>query len=322
MFGSGGWLWVAFGVAVLAMLALDLGVLHRKAHAVGLREAAIWSAIWIALSLAFNGVVYHWRGPEAGLQFLTAYLIEKSLSVDNIFVFVLIFSYFAVPAPYRHRVLFWGVLGALVMRGILIAAGVVLIEKFHWVIYLFGAFLIFTGWRMARHQGHEIHPEANPVVRLARRFFPIHPDYEGQRFFLRQGGRLLATPLFLVLLIVESTDLVFALDSIPAVLAISTDPFIVYTSNVFAILGLRALYFLLAGVVQRFRYLRVGLSVVLIFVGLKMVVSDLYRIPIGVALGFVAAVVFISIAASLLIRQEPPQAAVYEKPSTMPEVRS
>lgn len=322
MFGSGGWLWVAFGVAVLAMLVLDLGVLHRKAHAVGLREAAVWSAIWIALSLAFNGVVYHWLGPEAGLQFLTAYLIEKSLSVDNIFVFVLIFSYFAVPAAYQHRVLFWGVLGALVMRGILIATGVALIEKFHWIIYLFGLFLIFTGWRMARPQGHEVHPEANPVVRLARRFFPIHPNYEGQRFFLRQGGRLLATPLFLVLLIVESTDLVFALDSIPAVLAISADPFIVYTSNVFAILGLRALYFLLAGVVQRFRYLRVGLSVVLVFVGVKMVVSDLYEIPISVALGFVASVVFISIAASLLIRQEPPQAAVYEKPSSIPGVRS
>lgn len=321
MFASGWWLWAVFAAAVTVMLALDLGVFHRRAHVVGLREAAIWSAVWIALSLAFNVVVYHWRGSEAGLQFLTAYLIEKSLSVDNIFVFVLVFSYFAVPAAYQHRVLFWGVLGALVMRGVLIAAGVVLIEKFHWIIYLFGAFLIFTGWRMARHPGHEIHPEANPVVRLARRFFPVHPGYEGQRFFIRQGGQLLATPLFLVLLIVESTDLVFAIDSIPAVLAISTDPFIVYTSNVFAILGLRALYFLLAGVVQRFRYLRLGLSVVLIFVGLKMVLSDLYKVPIWAALGFVAVVVFASIVASLLIRESPPTAA-HKKPSTVPGVRS
>ncbi|MCC7355085.1 MAG: TerC family protein [Anaerolineae bacterium] len=314
MFGTDWQLWVAFNVVVLAMLALDLGVLHRKAHAVRLREAAIWSAVWICLSLAFNGVVYLWRGPEAGLQFLTGYLIEKSLSIDNIFVFVLIFSYFSVPATYQHRVLFWGVLGALVMRAILIAAGVVLIEKFHWIIYIFGAFLIFTGWRMARHQEIELHPEANPVVRLARRFIPIHPHYEGQSFFIRQGGRLLATPLLLVLLIVESTDLVFAVDSIPAVLAISTDPFIVYTSNVFAILGLRALYFLLAGIMDRFRYLRVGLAVVLVFVGFKMVVSDLYHIPIAVALGVVGGVILVSIIVSLAFRPATSSAQVYEEP--------
>jgi tellurite resistance protein TerC len=302
MFGTDWRLWAAFNVVVFVMLALDLGVFHRKAHTVHLREAAIWSAVWIGLSLVFNGVVYLWKGSEAGLQFLTGYLIEKSLSIDNIFVFVLIFSYFSVPAAYQHRVLFWGILGALVMRAILIAAGVVLIEKFHWIIYVFGAFLIFTGWRMARHSEVEIHPEANPVVRLARRFLPLHPNYEGQRFFVRQGGRLLATPLFLVLLIVESTDLVFAVDSIPAILAISTDPFIVYTSNVFAILGLRALYFLLAGIIDRFRYLRVGLAVVLVFVGFKMVVSDLYRIPIAVALGVVGGVILASIIASLVVR--------------------
>lgn len=302
MFGTDWRLWVVFNVTILVMLALDLGVFHRKAHAVSIREAALWSVAWIGLSLLFSGLVYFWKGAEAGHQFLTGYLIEKTLSVDNLFVFVLIFSYFNVPGAYQHRVLFWGVLGALVMRLLLITVGVVLIAKFHPIVYVFGAFLIFTGVRMARHQKTEIHPEANPVVRLARRFLPMHPNYEGQRFFIYRNGRRLATPLLLVLLIVESTDLVFALDSIPAILSISSDLFIVYTSNVFAILGLRALYFLLAGVVDRFRYLRPGLSIILAFVGIKMLVSDLYEIPIAPALGVVAGVVIISIVASLVIQ--------------------
>jgi tellurite resistance protein TerC len=294
------WLWVGFTIFVLGMLALDLGVFHRSAHAVSLREAGIWSAIWITLALVFNAIVYAFVSPEAGLQFLTGYLIEKSLSVDNIFVFVLIFSYFSVPAMYQHRVLFWGIFGALVMRAILIATGAALIERFHWVIYIFGAFLIFTGIRMAFHKDEELHPDDNPVVKLFKRFMPVTKEYHGQSFFVRHAGKLAATPLFVVLLLVESTDLVFALDSIPAIFAITTDPFIVYTSNVFAILGLRALYFLLAGVMDKFRYLKIGLSIVLVFVGAKMLAEAIHiEIPIGVSLGVIAAVITGSVLASL-----------------------
>ncbi|MBV9791128.1 MAG: TerC family protein [Chloroflexi bacterium] len=294
------WLWVGFTVFVLGMLALDLGVFHRSAHAVSLKEAGIWSAVWISLALVFNAIIYFNLGPQVGLQFLTGYLIEKSLSVDNIFVFVLIFSYFSVPAMYQHRVLFWGIFGALVMRAILIWVGAALIEQFHWIIYVFGAFLVFTGIRMAFHKDEELHPDENPVVKLFKRFMPVVPEYHGQSFFVRHAGKLAATPLFVVLLLVESTDLVFALDSIPAIFAITTDPFIVYTSNVFAILGLRALYFLLAGVMDKFRYLKIGLSIVLVFVGVKMLIEALHiTIPIGISLGVIAAVITGSILASL-----------------------
>lgn len=296
------WLWVSFTVFVLGMLALDLGVFHRSAHAVSLKEAGMWSAVWIALSLVFNAIIYNFYGSEVGLQFLTGYLIEKSLSVDNIFVFVLIFSYFSVPAMYQHRVLFWGIFGALVMRAIMIATGAALLERFHWIIYVFGAFLVFTGIRMAFHKDEELHPEANPIVRLFKRIMPVTPEYHGQSFFvrLRETGKLAATPLFVVLLLVESTDLVFALDSIPAIFAITKDPFIVYTSNVFAILGLRALYFLLAGVMDKFRYLKLGLSAVLVFVGAKMLAEAIHvKIPIGISLGVIAGVLTVSVLASL-----------------------
>jgi tellurite resistance protein TerC len=294
------WLWVGFTIFVLGMLALDLGVFHRSAHAVSLKEAGIWSAVWITLALVFNAILYVFRGPEVGLQFLTGYLIEKSLSVDNIFVFVLIFSYFSVPAMYQHRVLFWGIFGALVMRAVLIATGAALIERFHWIIYIFGAFLVFTGIRMAFHKNEELHPDDNPVVRLFKRFMPVTKEYHGQSFFVRQAGKLAATPLFVVLLLVESTDLVFALDSIPAIFAITTDPFIVYTSNVFAILGLRALYFLLAGVMDKFRYLKIGLSIVLVFVGAKMLAEAIHiEIDIRLSLGVIAAVITGSVLASL-----------------------
>ncbi|GAB4418911.1 MAG: TerC family protein [Anaerolineae bacterium] len=307
------WLWVSFNGFVLAMLALDLGVFHRHTHAVSVKEATIWSVVWVALSLCFNlGLYFFWdtispaseySNSEAALAFFTGYLIEKSLSVDNIFVFVLIFTYFAVPALYQHRVLFWGIIGALVMRGILIAVGAALLHEFHWIIYIFGGFLIFTGIRMAFHRDEEIHPEDNPLVKLFRRFMRVSPKYADDKFFVRQGGLLMATPLFLVLLIVESTDLVFALDSIPAIFAVTEDPFIIYTSNVFAILGLRSLYFVLAGVIDKFHYLKLGLSVVLTFVGIKMVIAEFYKIPIGVSLGVIAAILTISILASLLHTQ-------------------
>jgi tellurite resistance protein TerC len=294
------WLWVGFTVFVLGMLALDLGVFHRKAHEVSIREAAVWSVVWVTLSLVFNVIIYWYLGAQAGLQFLTGYLIEKSLSVDNIFVFVLIFSYFSVPAKFQHRVLFWGILGALIMRAIFIVVGAALLSTFHWVIFIFGGFLILTGIRMAFHQDEEIHPESNPVVRLFRRFMPVSPDYEGQKFFVREAaGTLMATPLFVVLLLVESTDVVFALDSIPAIFAITTDPFLVYTSNVFAILGLRAMYFLLAGVIDKFRYLKTGLAVILVYVGFKMVISEWYKIPTGISLGIIALVLTIAVLLSL-----------------------
>lgn len=292
------WLWVGFNLFVLAMLALDLGVLHRHAHAVSLKEAATWSVIWIALALTFNLGVYFWRGPETALEFLAGYLIEKSLSVDNIFVFVLLFAAFGVPATSQHRVLFWGVLGALVMRGLLILVGSVLLQEFHWIIYLFGAFLILTGVRMALHDPAEQHPEKNPLLGFFRRFLPLTHTYDHDRFFVRQAGRLLATPLLLVLIAVESTDLLFAVDSIPAVFAVTNDPFIVYTSNVFAIMGLRALYFVFATVVSQFYYLRHGLSVILTFVGAKMLLADVYEIPIGVSLSVIAGILVVAMAAS------------------------
>jgi len=293
-------LWIAFNIFVLAMLALDLGVFHRKAHVIKIKEALAWSAMWITLALLFNLGIYFWRGPETALEFLTGYVIEKSLSVDNIFVFLLIFSYFHVSSQYQHKVLFWGILGALIMRAIFIATGVTLIQKFHWVIYIFGAFLILTGIKMALQKDKKIHPERNPVLRLFRRFMPVTDRYEDGRFFVKRAGRYLATPLFIVLLVVETTDVIFAVDSIPAILAITLDPFIVYTSNVFAILGLRALYFALAGLMQLFHHLHYGLSVILVFVGVKMLISNIYEIPVGIALGLVVSILLISVIASVV----------------------
>lgn len=295
------WVWLAFIGGVLGMLALDLGVFHRKAHTVSVREAAVWSAVWVALSLAFAALVYVWQGPDKGLEFITGYLIEKSLAVDNIFVFVLVFSFFATPPIYQHRVLFWGVIGALLMRGVMIALGVTLIERFHWVLYLFGALLLLTGVRMLfqRHDA-EVDLNKNPAVRLARRLFRVSDDYDGQKFFTVKNGVRMATPLFLVLIFIEFTDLVFAVDSIPAIFAITTDPFIVFTSNVLAILGLRSMYFLLAGVVHRFVYLKTGLSLILIFIGVKMLLLDVFKIPTALSLGVVAGILTLSIALSLL----------------------
>jgi tellurite resistance protein TerC len=303
------WLWIGFNVFVLFMLALDLGVFHRHSHVVSTKEAAIWSVVWIGLAMLFNaGIYFYWdvispqstyTNSEASLAFFTGYLIEKSLSVDNIFVFVLIFTYFAVPAAYQHRVLFWGIIGALIMRGTLIAVGATLLKEFHWIIYVFGAFLIFTGIKMAFHRNEEIHPENNPLVKLLRRLMPVTENYEGDKFFLRRAGTLMATPLFLVLLMVETTDLIFAVDSIPAIFAVTNDPFLVYTSNVFAILGLRSLYFLLANVMDKFQYLKIGLAFVLTFVGIKMVMVDIYKIPVGISLGVIASILAISVLASL-----------------------
>jgi tellurite resistance protein TerC len=296
------WLWIGFNAFVLAMLAVDLFVFHKEAHEVRAREAAAWSVFWIALAVLFGAGVYRFMGRAAGLEYFGGYLIEKALSVDNIFVFVLIFSFFRVPARYQHRVLFWGILGALLMRGAMIGAGAYLLQQFHWVIYIFGAFLVFTGIRMATQDEHGLDPDGNIGIRLIRRLVPVTNDYHGQRFFVREhaarGSRLVATPLFVVLALVETTDLIFAVDSIPAIFAITQEPFIVYSSNVFAILGLRALYFLLADVIHRFHYLKLGLSVVLVFVGLKMLVIDVYKVPIGVSLGIIVLVLGASTAAS------------------------
>lgn len=294
------WMWVAFTAVVLGMLFLDLGVFHREAHTVSKKEAAFWSVVWIGLSLLFNAGIYFLYGKERALEFLAGYLIEKSLSVDNIFVFLLLFSYFSVPAAYQYRVLFWGILGALVMRGFFIGVGAALLHHFHWVIYLFGAFLVFTGIKMLAKEDEQTDPESNPAIKLLRRFMPITKGYEGQRFLVQRGGRWFATPLLVVLVTVESTDLVFAIDSIPAIFAVTDDPFIVYTSNVFAILGLRALYFLIAGIIDLFVYLRYGLGFVLSFVGVKMLLADIYPIPIGISLSMIAGILTISVVASLL----------------------
>ena len=293
-------LWVTFNVFVFGMLILDLGFFHRKAHAVSIREATVWSAVWIALALAFNAGIYFVWGQEKALEFLTGYVIEKSLSVDNLFVFLMIFHYFATPAIYQHRVLFWGILGALFMRALFIAAGAALLENFHWMIYVFGGFLIVTGIRMLLQGDHQLQPDRNPAVRLFRRLVPMTNEYQDQRFFVRKAGKYLATPLLLVLVVVETTDVIFAVDSIPAIFAVTRDPFIVYTSNVFAILGLRALYFLLAGVMELFRFLKLGLSFVLCFVGAKMVVVDIFAIPIGVSLGVVSGILILSVLCSII----------------------
>jgi tellurite resistance protein TerC len=292
--------WALFLLVVLILLALDLGVFHRKAHEVRPREAMFWSLAWVAVSCAFGTWVYLHAGPQKGLEFFTGYLIEYALSVDNVFVFIIIFSYFAVPKHLHHRALFWGILGALLMRGAFILVGTALLHAFHWVIYIFGAFLIYTGFKVLRQGETEVEPQNNPVVRLFQRMFPMVATYSSEGFFARSGNRWLATPLAVVLVTIETTDVVFALDSIPAVFGITTDPFIVYTSNICAILGLRSMYFLLAAVVHRFAYLGTGLGLVLMFVGAKMVFSDIFPIPIAAALGVVALVLAASIAVSLI----------------------
>ena len=305
------WLWIGFGLFIAGMLAIDLGVVNRKAHVISVREATKWTVVVVTTAAIFAAWIFSARGSEAGLQFLTGYLIELALSVDNIFVFILIFTYFRVPAVYQHRVLFWGIFGALLMRGAMIGAGTLLLERFHWIIYIFGAFLVFTGIKMAVHDDVEIEPENNPVLRLVRRFIPVTRTYEGQRFFVRaltEAGdvRLMATPLFIVLVMVETTDLVFAVDSIPAVFAITRDPFLVFTSNVFAILGLRSMYFLLAGIIEKFHFLKLGLAIVLTFVGVKMLITYFHlEIPTAISLGVVAAVLGLSVVASLVFPKQP-----------------
>lgn len=299
-------LWVGFNLFVLAMLALDLGVFHRKSRIVSFRQSVTWTAIWIALALIFNLGVWYWFDAQKALEFFTGYVIEKSLSVDNVFVFALLFSYFAVPAPYQHKVLFWGVLGALVMRAAMIMLGTQLITRFSWIIYVFGAFLILTGIKMIVQREEQIHPERNPVVRLLRRLMPITTGYRQDKFFVVENGARHATPLFVVLLLVEISDLVFAVDSIPAIFAVTTDPFIVYTSNVFAVLGLRSLYFALAGVLGKFHYLKIGLGAVLAFVGVKMVLAHTaYKIDTLAALAVVALILAVSIVASVWKKASP-----------------
>jgi tellurite resistance protein TerC len=304
-------LWIGFTVFVAVMLVLDLVVFHRKAHEVSLRESLLWTAVWIGLALAFNGGVYFWFGSERALEFLTGYVIEKALSVDNLFVFLLIFSYFAVPTALQHRVLLWGIVSALILRAVFIFAGAALLQKFHWVIYVFGGILVITAIKLMIQKDEEIHPEKNPVLRLFKKIMPVLADYRGSKFFVVEGGRRYATALFMVLLVVETTDIIFAVDSIPAVFAVTRDPFIVYTSNIFAVLGLRALFFALAGVMGKFHYLKIGLALVLAFVGGKMLISSVYKVPIGLALGAIAVILAGSIVASIL---RPPAKIHLEKP--------
>ncbi len=293
------WVWGAFVAFVIGLLALDLLVFHRQAHVVSFREAAAWSVVWVALGLSFAGLVWAWQGTTAAGEYLAGYLIEKSLSVDNIFVFALIFAYFGVPAAYQHRVLFWGIFGAIVFRALFIALGAALLGAFHWVIYLFGAFLVLTGLKMARQDDEAVHPERNPALRLLGRLLPITPAYHGARLVVRRDGRLWATPLLAVLVVVETTDVIFAIDSIPAIFAVTRDPFLVFTSNAFAILGLRALYFLLAGAMSRFTYLKLGLAALLVFVGGKMLLSDFVDVPVWASLLVIAAILTTAVLASL-----------------------
>jgi tellurite resistance protein TerC len=315
-------IWVGFNIFVIAMLAVDLKVFNRQAHEISIKEALIWTAAWIVQALIFNLIIYFWHGSGPAIEFLTGYLIEKSLSMDNLFVFLMIFSYFAVAPRFQHGVLYWGILGALIMRAIFIAAGITLIARFHWIIYIFGAFLIYTGIKLAFNDEEKIEPEKNPVLRLFRRFVPITDHYEGTKFFVRRAGRFMATPLFVVLLVIETTDVMFALDSIPAILAITRDPFIVYTSNVFAILGLRALYFALAGIMRMFYYVHYGLALILVFVGVKMLLSNFYHIPNFIALGMVGVILGLSVAASIIWPHEPeplvPPPSRDEQPSLPP----
>ncbi len=297
------WLWVGFNLFVLLMLALDLGVFHRKSHIVTFKESLTWTAVWITLALIFNAGLWYFSGPQKALEFFTGYVIEKSLSVDNVFVFALLFSYFSVPREYQHKVLFWGILGALIMRATMIGLGAILITKFAWIIYIFGAFLILTGLKMIFKKDEELHPEQNPIVRWFKRVFPVTKEYRGDRLFVRENGVLFATPLFVVLLCVEITDVIFAVDSIPAIFAVTKDPFIVYTSNVFAILGLRSLYFALAGMMHKFHYLKLGLGFVLVFVGIKMLLAHTtYKLDTLLSLAVVGLILATSVVASLLRR--------------------
>jgi TerC family integral membrane protein len=309
-------LWIGFTLFVLTMLALDLGVFHRTAHAVSVREALVWTAVWITLALGFNVGVYLWFGAERAFEFLTGYVIEKALSIDNIFVFLLVFSAFAVPVTLQHRVLFWGILGALVMRAMFIVLGAALLQRFHWVIYIFGAFLVCTGIKLLIQRADEVHPERNPLFRLFRRCVPAVHDYRGGHFTVVESGKRYATPLLVVLVAIETTDLVFAVDSIPAIFAVTKDPFIVYTSNIFAILGLRALYFALAGMMGKFHYLKVGLSLILVFVGVKMLLADFYTIPILASLGVIVALLAGAVVASQLRPPTQPSLPVHSLPST------
>ena len=304
------WFWVGFHAVIFVLLAIDLGVFNREAHVISLKEAGIFTAVWITTALLFNLGLFLVAGRQPGLEFLTGYLIEYSLSIDNIFVFVLIFSAFSVPGKYQHRVLFWGILGALILRGALIATGSILIEQFSWILYLFGAFLVFAGWRMLRSDGEEhVDLENNPILKLVRRFIPLTDKYHGQKFIVQENGRRVATPLFMVLILVEVTDVMFALDSIPAIFAITQDPFIVYTSNVFAILGLRSLYFLLAGIVDKFVFLRYGLAAVLTFVGLKLLLAEVFHIPNVLSLGVIVVALAASVIASLIYDQRKSEVA-------------
>ena len=307
-FDTPAWVWIAFVALVAALLIADLLLVHRSAHEITLREAAIESAVWISIGLAFTGVLIVWQGGTAGSEYLAGYLIEKSLSVDNVFVWAVIFSFFAVPKAYQFRVLFWGIFGALVLRGIFIFAGVALIERFEWVLYIFGVFLLYTAWKIAKHEETEVHPENNFVLKIVRRIVPTTSEYDGQKLFTRLNGKLMATPLFAVLILIETTDVLFAVDSVPAILAVSHEQFIVFSSNAFAILGLRALYFLLGGMAGKFRYLNVGLGVILGFVGVKMLLIESevapdwwpsYHFPIWASLGFIAITLTVAIVASL-----------------------
>lgn len=313
-------LWVVFNIFVIVLLVVDLKIFHRESHEVSIKEALLWTVFWIALALLFNVGIYFWAGTEPALEYLTGYLIEKSLSMDNLFVFLMIFSYFGVAPRYQHNVLFWGILGALIMRTLFIMAGITLITRFHWVIFVFGAFLVYTGIKLAFQQDEDIDPEKNPVLKLVRRFVPVTPNYIEQKFFVKQAGRWLATPLFVVLVVIETTDVIFALDSIPAILAITTDPFIVYSSNVFAILGLRALYFALAGIMRMFHYLHYGLSLILVFVGAKMLLSDFIHIRPLWALGVIGSILLISILASVLFA--PPETPESSSTETDTEPRT
>jgi tellurite resistance protein TerC len=298
------WAWAAFFGFIIAMLALDLGLLQRKPHAISMKEALAWCVVWVALALGFNGLLYFWRGTEAAQQFLAGYLVELCLSVDNVFVFILVFAYFKVPPRFQHRVLFWGIIGAVLMRAVFILVGVGVIQRFHWVLYLFGVFLVYTGVKMALPQhNEEVHPDKNIAVRIFRRFYPVSTAADSGHFFIRENGRRVATPLFIVLLVIETTDLVFALDSLPAVLAITKDGFIALTSNIFAILGLRSLYFALNGVMQLFRYLKIGLAIILVFIGVKMLIDHWVEITTATSLGVIGGVLTMSVLLSLLIRE-------------------
>lgn len=300
--------WILFNLFALAMLIVDLRVFHRPGHAIGFREAAAWSLMYIAQAAVFAAILYFWQGRQSTLEFVTGYVVELSLSVDNLFVFLVIFNYFAVPEEQQHRVLFWGILGALILRGIFIGAGVGLIQRFHWLLFVFGTLLIYSGIRVCLTGEHQVDPASNPVVKMLRRWIPVTTEYQGGRFFVRkpqESGRLYATPLLVVLVVIETTDVLFAVDSIPAVLAITLKAFIVYTSNVFAILGLRSMYFAVAGLMKLFRFLHYGLAVILILVGVKMLLGDYFEVPIGVTLGTLALVLVVSVALSIAYPAKP-----------------